>query len=167
MDWDDATQTVTITEDTGNSSTNGQIMYLGVGSFDVLGCWTMESTTVLKGKTNPEGQKTDVTDDDAIASFDILKDGKYKVWVNSKDYAKNQPGSRYFNVAVDGKRADLRLGAHGSEGFKWQEIGTYDFTEGQHTVALQDTSGFFARCQGIIISGDMNYVPSDNYDEYS
>lgn len=167
VDWDDATQTVTITEDTGNSSTNGQIMYLGVGSFDVLGCWTMESTTVLKGKTNPEGQKTDVTDDDAIASFDILKDGKYKVWVNSKDYAKNQPGSRYFNVAVDGKRADLRLGAHGSEGFKWQEIGTYDFTEGQHTVALQDTSGFYARCQGIIISGDMNYVPSDNYDEYS
>ncbi len=164
VDWDEATSTVTITS---NQAAASSIIYVGAANFTTMGCWTLDGSTILRGKTNEDGQPTDVTTDDAIAEVNILTGGKYKIWVNSKDYATNQPGSRYFNVAVDGVRGDKLFGTHGKEGFLWEELGVYDLDAGTHQIALQDTSGFYARCQGIIISGDMNYVPSQDYEEYS
>ncbi|MBR3941713.1 MAG: hypothetical protein IKJ55_00010, partial [Clostridia bacterium] len=82
----------------------------------------------------------------------------------ARDYAKNSPGSRYYNAGVDGVMAPEKMGTHGKEGFFWQEVGTYDLNAGVHTVSLHDTSGYYARCKGFFITSNLEEAPSDDLD---
>ena len=167
--WDDATYTVTITGD-AKGDVASEIHFIDAQSFDVQGCWIPEGATQLKGKTDTSQKAPYNPDEDAIANLKIRNSGKFKVWANSRDFATNQQGSRYFNIAIDGERAPLTLGQHGKDGYHWQEVGVYEFEAGMHEFRLQDTSGFFARSGGIIVSGDMDFVPAQdgsNYTNYS
>ena len=161
--WDGATKTVSIKSENEEKNIVDGIWFYTVANFSVSGGWGLEDDDILRGKITQES--VEVTNDDAILNLNIEKDGRYKIWCYSKDYATNQPGSRYFNVAVDGVRSPTKFGAHGKEGFNWDEVGTYSLSAGIHTVALQDTSAFYARCRGILVTTDMNFVPSNNFDE--
>ena len=158
--WDDATQTVSIVADSVP-----QAILLLPQNFAELGTWVYE-TDHIRGSTL--GASADVSTLDlepASASFSIPKDGTYNVWVNSRDYATNQPGTRFFHAEVDGMRSDVKFGSHGNEGFCWEKAGTYQFNAGTHKVSLIDTSAFYARCGGVFITDDLNYVPSNDKNE--
>ncbi|MBQ2968119.1 MAG: hypothetical protein IJE10_08390 [Clostridia bacterium] len=158
--WDDATQTVSIVADSVP-----QAILLLPQNFSDLGTWVYEADYI---RGNTLGESADVSTLDlkpATASFSIPKDGTYNVWINSKDYATNQPGTRFFHAEVDGVRSDVKFGAHGKEGFSWQKAGTYEFKAGAHKVSMIDTSAFYARCGGVFITDDLDYVPSDDKNE--
>ena len=161
--WDANTYTVTIQNENEEKSKTEGIWFYTVGNFNTSGGWGLEDDDILRGKITQES--VEVTNDDAILNLNIEKDGRYKIWCYSKDYATNQPGSRYFNVAVDGVRSPNTFGTHGKEGFNWDEVGIYDFAAGTHSVALQDTSAFYARCRGILVTTNMDFVPSNNFEE--
>jgi len=165
--FDADTYTVSIISEqlTAQSITN----FYGNSHFD-LGCWIPEGNYAMRGKFASSGSSGDIienTKDDAILNFNIPVQGSYRVWVSSKDFANDNPGARYFHVAVDGVRAGVKFGAHGQNGYLWQEAGTYEFTKGSHTLNLQDTSAYYARCGGVIITGDLSYVPSNVEAEYT
>ena len=164
--WDAETYTVSIKDN--QVGAENVIKYYGASHFE-MGCWVAEGNYGMKGKTtsaDDSGLFFEETKDDAILYFNIDNPGKYKVWVSSKDYATNRPGSRFFHVAVDGVRSDVKFGAHGKEGYAWVEAGTYDFEKGAHQLNLQDTSAYYARCGGVIIAGDLNFVPPAAEEEY-
>lgn len=165
--WNADTYTVSIKDNQKDSASITK--YYTNAHFATFGCWVQEGSYGLKGKTtspDDSGLFFNETNDDAILNFNIDNAGKYKVWVLSKDYPTNRPGTRFFHVAVDGVRSDVKFGAHGQKDYAWQEAGTYDFAAGQHTVNLQDTSAYYARCGGIIVTGDMNFVPPVAQEEY-
>ena len=161
--WDDATYTVTILSNNNEKSNTDGIWFYTVGNFSTSGGWVLEDDDIFRGKITRE--RVEETNDDATLNIEIETSGQYKIWCFSKDYATNQPGTRYFNVAVDGVRAPDRFGTHGKEGFNWDEVGTYSFNPGTHNIALQDTSAFYARCRGVLVTTDMNFVPSNNFEE--
>ena len=158
VEWDDATQSVYIKGDDIPA-----VYYIDSTGFFDTGTWTV-SGGVLTGLTNSDNENGGFDGkgtEPAVAEINVAKDGKYKLWVRSKDFATNKPGSRFFHVEFDGQRWPEKMGAHGKEGFYWAEAGEYDLKAGVHTVKLFDTSGFFARCNGVILA-DADYdVPQD------
>ena len=174
--WDDPSQTVFITADAVKAG-----YYIGGASYSDYGTWTMsgvnsDGSIYLVGTTpdsRPDGKPVTIDDADpdankpAIAKINVDKPGKYKLWVRGRDFATNQQGTRFFNVAVNGKMDEKTFGQHKGEGFKWEEAGIYDLTAGENTVAVHDTSGFFARVAGILLCEDLEFVPSNNHVELS
>lgn len=135
-------------------------------SFDDYGTWTMEANvegafegTILRGLTTGEPSAALP----AVASFRTEQAGDYKVWVRSRDYATNQPGSRYFNVGLDGQMMQPTFGTHGEEGFRWAEAGVASLQAGEHTLELYDTSGFFARWDAVLLTADLQAAPPEQY----
>lgn len=161
--WDDATYTVSIKDN--QPAVSDSIYYYTAGHFRELGVWDLEEEIGLRGRTDGVGD-VPAESAPAILTVDIAVEGQYKLWAYAKDFEKNNPGARYFHASVDGVRSDVKLGAHGKEGFAWQEVGTYHLTKGKHDICLLDTSGFYARCHGLVLSRNLEYVPSNNEEEY-
>lgn len=162
VDWDEKTQTVTITNDNDLSC-----FHLGSTSFTDLGDWTRDGaamkgrmtrdTFLEEGKEIPAGK-------DAVATINVTKPGKYKVWILARDFAKNQQGTRYFTVSVGGVRSAKTFGKHGQEGFVWEDAGEFDLQKGANEVRLIDTSAFHARCNGIFITNNLKFTPGSDTD---
>src|SRR5690606_10656031 len=88
----------------------------------------------------------------ARARANVATGGRYRLWVRSRDYAREQPGASLFGVAVNRALDPQRLGGHGEEGFAWQSAAVYDLAAGGVTLELVDTSGFFARCDKLLLT---------------
>ena len=159
--WDDATYTVTIKENVGNS-----MIVIDTTSYSTLGTWTDIGSHVLRART--DGSKPQGPEQDAVATFRVGSSGTYKVWVRAIDYAENQQGARYFNIKVNGNQLEKTFGQHGVQGFVWEDAGTIELQRGQmNELRVVDTAGFYARLNGIIITGDLDFVPSgDDFDKW-
>lgn len=137
--------------------------YITPNNFTSFGSWTLGGSHVtgrsfVGPEEDPEGEP-------ATVMVNIQSAGQYKLWVRDRDYATNQPGTRTFHAAVDGVRLDKKFGAHGKEGFRWTEAGTFTLDKGLHELALIDTSAFYARCEGFFLTKDLNLVPPENKEE--
>src|SRR5690606_13501203 len=66
----------------------------------------------------------------ATVEITVEREGTYALWVNSLDYEKNQPGSRYFQVAYNDELIDKRFGTHGHDGFRWELAGKVHLKKG-------------------------------------
>lgn len=152
--WDGDTRTVSI-----NAPESVDGYNIPANAFTEVGTWTY-TDDYLQGK-----QDNVESDSDATVTVRIEKTGDYKLWAMSKDYATNQPGSRFFNVKIDGVTFGKTLGQHGIEGFAWEDMGMVHLEKGDHEFALHDTSGFFGRCKGLFLCADPNYVPDVNMDK--
>ena len=158
--WDDATQTVTII-----NKSDVLVHHLDALSFGKTGDWARDGSA-LKGRTTRdsfwEQGITDIpVDDSAIAeaSVHFTRGGKYRIWVLARDFKTNQQGSRFFTIGVDDKTSEKTFGQHGQEGFVWEDAGVFEIAEGKHQIKLIDTSAFFARCDGVFITSDLNFEP--------
>ena len=149
--------------------------FLRPESFEVLGTWFMESGqadafngSALRGLVNPEDSKAQTEEDynnpkPAVATVPVSKAGNYRIWVHAKDFETNAPGTRYFNIAVNDVMSNSKFGTHGKNGYLWADAGVFDLKEGNNTIALHDTSKFYARCDGILIVEDLDYKPEESY----
>ena len=156
--WDDATQTVIIyAKIPEQKGLNGCLIL--PESYSDLGSWSpgasgngsFETGTVTGGSQQKPGNAVS-----AKAHFSVTEAGIYKVWVHARDYATNQPGTRFFNVAVNGVQLEQTFGQHGKEGFAWTDGGVVNLNNGDNLLELLDTSDFFARCDAVVITKDVN-----------
>jgi len=96
----------------------------------------------------------------ATTSVTIPRAGVWRVWARTKDWLPEfSPGA--FAVTVNG-RAGRRLGVSRRVGWLWEPAGDFDLAAGEASVALQDLSGFFGRCDALILTTDLAYVPPDD-----
>ncbi|MBR3942995.1 MAG: hypothetical protein IKJ55_06525 [Clostridia bacterium] len=155
VEWEESTQSVYI-----QSEQVPAIYYVVHDDFETLGTWTIKTDDkYLQGISVAENEGKEFKDyKPAIAKIRVQKSGKYKLWVHARDYAKSKPGTRFFNVAIDGEVAKSTFGKHGTEGFAWEDGGVVELSEGVHTISLLDTSGFYARCKGILLTDDLSFV---------
>ncbi len=166
--WDDASQTVTITD-----KSDVLVHHLDALSFGKTGDWARDGSA-LKGRTTRdsfwEQGITDIpVDESAIAEATVqfTRAGKYRIWVLARDFKTNQQGSRFFTIGVDDVKSDKTFGQHAQEGFVWEDAGVFEISEGKHQIKLIDTSAFFARCDGVFITSDLNFEPQKYADNIS
>lgn len=165
--WDAESKTVIISADIPKTTNSNGFLFLPA-SFSDLGTWASNAsgggsfdTGVLTGGSGNNPQNTVP----AKAYFNVAESGTYKIWVRSKDYATNQPGTRFFNVAVNGTQLAPTFGTHGKEGFFWTDGGNVVLNEGTNLLELLDTADFFGRCDAVIVTKDTSgKEPSSSLD---
>lgn len=87
----------------------------------------------------------------------VPRAGVWQVWARTRDWIpEHHPG--LFALEVNGKRS-ATLGNSGEKGWLWQKAGTYELAAGEVTVGLVDLSGWFARCDAVLLTTDAAYVP--------
>ncbi len=97
--------------------------------------------------------------EDATITVDIPQSSTYRIWVRDRNWLRpHNPGT--FQVLVDGKEVGNVLGRLPSDQWLWEIAGDIKLEEGLHTLALHDLTGYFGRCASIVLTSDMDYLPS-------
>ena len=149
--------------DTGRPA--GTDLWIEVEKFNKPGSWTVgrdgvdHRTRILKGRTrtNPKLSTADLT---ASTVVRIPKAGNWRLWVRSRGIKSDNATGRTFTATVHGKPAQTIFGSHGQDGYAWQDGGTFILPEGNVRLDLTDTSQYFARCDRLLLTRDVNYVPN-------
>lgn len=115
-------------------------------------------TRILKGRTRND-KKLSVADLTASTTFKIPEKGSWHLWVRSRDVLSGKPGSRFFKVAVNGRESATVFGVHGKDGYDWQDGGEFSLPGGNVRVELIDKSQHYARCDRLLLTRDLTYVP--------
>ena len=98
---------------------------------------------------------------DAATEIKVPADGKYRVWVRTKNWvgpwdAPGAPGR--FRVGVNGTLLPKECGAAGKD-WQWDEAGTVELKAGPAQLALHDLTGFAGRCDTILLTSDASFTP--------
>ena len=98
---------------------------------------------------------------DATTAVQVPQAGTYRVWVRTRNWLKDfAPGK--FTVAVNGQRAEKVLGTGKPEVWAWESAGDFALAKGPVKLALMDLSGAFARCDALLLTRDLSYVPPED-----
>lgn len=142
-------------------ASNGTDLWIEAEDFVHTNNWTIErdvdNAMVLKGFTNFDPSRDSSA---LVARTDIIVDepGQYRLWVRSRDF-NTQQGSRKFKVLVNGEESAQEFGTHGVHGYAWQSGGTFTLSQGVNALSLFDLSQYYARCDKILLTTDMNFEP--------
>ena len=86
--------------------------------------------------------------------------GTWRAWVRTKDWLPEfSPGK--FALEVGGRRSG-DLGVSKKPGWRWEKAGDFTLAAGMTEVALVDLAGGFARCDAVLLTTDLGYVPPDD-----
>lgn len=99
----------------------------------------------------------------AATTVEVPRAGRWRIWARTKDWLPEfSPGA--FMVGVDG-RFGARLGVSRRVGWLWELAGDFDLAQGWHRLELRDASGYFGRCDALILTTDHAYVPPDGAEQ--
>ena len=127
--------------------------------FSKTGNWTTETESgkyVLYGSPSILGT--------ASALVVIPEDGTYTVKGYARDYLNDSATYRYMDVEINGVKGE-RIGDHETEGYVWENIGTYEFKKGDEVLVEIVKAGGWPRLAGICFSTASDYTPDDAHME--
>ena len=137
-----------------------ETQWLDALSFDHYGGWQMETQFIREmgqgyllacGKPGIPVEKasTRVT----------LQGGTYRLWVRTKNWLPAHSPGR-LALWVDDTPLGTEVGCLPCQGWHWQMAGDVSLAQGAHTVSVEDLTGYFSRFSAIVITSDMDLVPS-------
>jgi hypothetical protein len=147
---------------TGFSQQNSKVL-VEAESFANKGGWVIDQQSMdVMGSPYLMAHGMGVPVADASSSVQFPKKGKYRVFVRTRNWAArwnstDAPGK--FKIALDGKELAAVFGTK-SEAWDWQDGGVVEVKNSNCTLTLKDFSGFNGRCDAILFSADLKYVPS-------
>ena len=97
--------------------------------------------------------------DPAKTKVAVPSSGTWRAWVRTKDWLPEFSPGR-FAIEVGGRRS-VDLGVSKKDGWRWENAGDFTLPAGETTVALVDLSGGFARCDAVLLTTNLGYVPPD------
>lgn len=100
---------------------------------------------------------------DAFDDVEITCSSEYYIWALTRDWTAEWnvlDSAGKFEILLDGKPLSKTLGTNGKD-WAWQLAGRIFLTEGIHTLALHDLTGFNGRCDAIYITSSEEVPKSD------
>ena len=95
----------------------------------------------------------------ARTEITIPRGGTWRVWARTKDWLPDfSPGT--LSVCVGGTEGAV-LGASKRDVWVWEIAGDFALDAGKTEVLLKDRSGYFGRCDALIFTTDLSYVPPE------
>jgi len=138
-------------------------LYVDAEDFDDYGGWRMDTQFVhLMGSAFLMATGVREPVEDAITTIEVPKAGEYHVWVRARNWVKDHFPGR-FQVLVNGKAFPREFGAARTDRWTWEKGGTVELA-GKTTLALKDLTGFYGRCDAILLTTDADYVPPEDKD---
>ena len=134
-------------------------LWIDAEDFTDYGGWSLDTQFVhLMGSAYliATGVGTPVAD--ATTSPSVPRAGSYRLWVRARNWDKrHSPGT--FAVSVDGRQSERVLGAADSDEWLWEDAGQFELPAGQVRLALHDLTGYYGRCDALILTTDLSYTP--------
>jgi len=97
---------------------------------------------------------------DATTTAHIPGSGKYRLWVRCKDWlGPHSPGR--FQVYVENKASPVTFAKADNDSWRWVDGGTFDLEKGPVQIRLHDLTGWWARCDAIVLE-NTGLEPSDD-----
>jgi len=139
------------------STSKARYLWLEAEDFTSFGSWIpVQENSALMGRTN--GKSSQNQNRSARAAIHVESAGTYKVWVRAYD-SKNTKIARDFRVSLNAVVSSRSVGTHGNDGWAWQDAGVFSLEKGEVAIELIDSSQYYARCDKLLLTTDMNYVP--------
>ena len=96
---------------------------------------------------------------DAEEAFFAQKGGNYRFWVRTKNW-KLPEGPGAFALAVDGKEVGNICGQKPNTGWYWELAGNVTLSSGKHLLSVRDKTGWLGRFSAVVVTNDLDFVPS-------
>jgi hypothetical protein len=100
---------------------------------------------------------------DCETTFSVAEKKMYRLWVRTKNWLKDHAPGKFYAL-VDGGRIGNELGTLPSDIWGWQIAGDTALEPGIHTLAMNDSTGYFPRFAAVLITDDMDYTPSPEWE---
>lgn len=138
------------------------LIWIETESFRNLGGWKIDSQAMDQvGSAYLLAHGYGVPVDDAHDTFEASP-RRHRVWVRTRDWSAPAPGHPgRFQVLIDGSPLPVEFGTNGAK-WAWQDGGIVELSEGCHTIALHDLTGFDGRADAIALCSELNRkLPDD------
>ena len=88
---------------------------------------------------------------DAVTAVAVPETGTYRLWVRCRDWLpSHSPGQ--FQVFVNDQVSATTFGKAENDQWRWVDGGTHALAQGEVKLRLHDTTGWWARCDAIVLS---------------
>ena len=142
------------------------LVFIEAESFKDPGGWVVDQQSIdIMGSPYMLAHGLGLPVKDASTSVNIPSNGEYTVWVRTRDWvapwgADGAPGK--FKLLINGNPLKTVFGTEGTK-WDWQSGGQVKLKKGTANISLHDLTGFDGRCDAVILSSDLNFIPpSDN-----
>lgn len=142
-------------------ATRATSMWVEAEEFAKPGDWVADRTggaPALRGAITPNAPERTWEQKVAVTMVTAPAAGRYRLWLRTRDF-DTFTGKRTFHVAVNGRKNEKAFGGHGTDGWAWEDAGTIDLPAGPVTIELIDSSGYFARCDKLLLTTDAAFKP--------
>lgn len=140
-------------------------LWIDAEDFGDYGGWLLDTQFVHRmgsGYLIAAGVGTPV--DDATVDVDVPQAGSYRLWVRAKNWLEDHSPGR-FTVRVGRESPKQVFGSADTEEWLWQSAGPFQLSKGRTQIALKDLTGYYGRCDALILTTDATYVPPNDVDQ--
>ncbi len=98
----------------------------------------------------------------AAGAVQVPHAGKWRLWVRSKDFPADRPGTRTFSVRLGKATSSVVFGKHGRaelDGWAWEDGGFFELPAGPTLIVLGESVASSARCDALILTDNTGYHP--------
>ncbi|MHC4365498.1 MAG: FAD-dependent oxidoreductase [Planctomycetota bacterium] len=134
-------------------------VWLEAEQFNETGGWSNDSQFVdLMGSPYLLATGLGKPVNDAFTTAKVPKGGEYRLWVRCKDWLpSHSPGQ--FHVQIARRMSPVTFGKAGTDTWQWVDGGTFDLQAGDVEIRLVDKTGWWARCDAVVLAGT-GFTPS-------
>lgn len=101
---------------------------------------------------------------DAVTPVILKNAGTYRLWIRTHNWdVEHSPGR--FQVVIDGDPVQEEFGDSPVGEWTWEDGGLLKLTAGSHELRLRDLTGYYGRCDALILTADMGYLPPATLDK--
>lgn len=127
--------------------------------FDQYGGWVLDTQYVnLMGSAYLIAAGIGKPVADAVTKVLVSQAGRYQVWVRARNWLPSHSPGR-FQVKINGQVMGAELGAASNDHWIWEHAGAVELSAGPATLALHDLTGYYGRCDAILLTTDEAYRP--------
>jgi hypothetical protein len=142
-------------------SASAEIIWLETERFEDHGGWVSD-TQFIDQMGSPYllaiGLGTPVKD--AVTRVTLPRDGQWRLWARTRDWVpQHHPGR--FTILLNGKPAGGDFGVNGKPGWHWENGGSHKLS-GRIEIRLHDLTGYYGRCDVLVLTDDKNWTPPDD-----
>jgi len=138
----------------------GEALLIEAERLELTGGWHVLRASRVVRQYVFSGQKQGAPP--VVGAVQIPRDGEWRLWVRSRDFANDRPGIRHFTVRIGAIRSDRRFGTHAQEGlggWEWEDGGTFQLRKGATLIAIGEQAQTFARCDALVLTDNLEYRP--------
>ena len=140
------------------SSTNRYI-WLETELFEEKGGWSVDSQFFeTMGSAYLLATGLGIPVPDARTTFRVSRDGYYILWMRTKNWLPPfNPGR--FQAVIDSEHVSRECGVSSQKQWVWEKGGEFELSAGTHSLSLKDLTGAYGRCDAVLITDDLEFIP--------